>query len=126
MKLLAAGLLLSIAPVSAHHSFSADFDAKRPVRLAGTVSKVDWTNPHVGVYLDVRSPSGEIVRWMVEAASPNALLRKGLNKDSVTVGMPVVINGYQAKSGAHRANGLDIILPGGEKLLLRSDGSAPR
>jgi hypothetical protein len=62
---------------------------------------------------------------MVEAASPNALLRKGLNKDSVTVGMPVVINGYQAKSGAHRANGLDIILPGGKKLLLRSDGANP-
>jgi hypothetical protein len=63
---------------------------------------------------------------MVEAASPNALLRKGVYKNSVTVGMPVVIDGYQAKSGAHRASGLDIILPGGEKLLLRSDGSAPR
>jgi hypothetical protein len=125
LKLLAAGLLLSIAPVSAHHSFSADFDAKRPVRLEGTVSKVDWTNPHVGVYLDVTSLSGEIVRWMVEAASPNALLRKGVNKNSVTVGMLVVVDGYQAKSGAHRANGLDIILPGGKKLLLRSDGADP-
>jgi hypothetical protein len=87
---------------------------------------VDWTNPHVAVYLDVGSPSGEIVRWMVEAASPNALLRKGVNKNSVTVGMPVVIEGYQARSGAHRASGLDIVLPGGKKLLLRSDGADPR
>lgn len=126
MKVLAAGLFLSIAPVWAHHSFSADFDGKRPVRLEGTVAKVDWTNPHVGVYVDVRSPSGEIVRWMVEAASPNALLRKGVYKNSVIVGMPVVVDGYQAKSGAHRASGLDIILSGGKKLLLRSDGSDPR
>ena len=84
---------------------------------------MEWTNPHATIYVDIRKPGGEMIRWMVEAASPNALLRHGFTKSSVSVGMAVVIEGYQAKSGAHRASGLNLILPGGKKLLLRSDGS---
>ena len=115
-----------MAPAVAHHSFSADFDAKRPVRLEGVVSKVEGTNPHAAIFVDVRGPHGEAIRWMVETASPNALMRQGLTKDSVSAGMAVVFEGYQAKSGAHRASGLDVILRGGKKLLLRSDGADSR
>src|ERR1700733_2336389 len=102
---IAATLFLIVAPALAHHSFSADFDAKRPVRLEGVVVTVEWSNPHAAIYVNVSSPAGEVIHWMVEAASPNALLRRGFTKTSISVGMPVVIEGYKAKSGAHRASG---------------------
>jgi hypothetical protein len=120
---VAAGLFLMLGPGLAHHSFSADCDVMRPVRLEGAVVKLEWTNPHVAIYVDVKSQEGALTRWMIEAASPNALSRRGVTKVSIAVGMEVVIEGFQAKSGAHRASGTDIILPTGQKLLLRSDGS---
>jgi hypothetical protein len=123
LKVPAAALFLSIAPVSAHYSFSAEFDAKTLVRLEGAVAGVEWSKPHATIYVDIVNPGGEKIRWMVEAASPNALMRRGFTKNSVSVGMAILIEGYQAKSGAHRASGLDLILPGGKKLLLRSDGA---
>lgn len=122
----AACLLLSPAPLRAHHSFAADFDAKRPVRLEGVVTKVEWTNPHVQILMDVRGLDGKVVPWIIEAGSPNALLRRGFAKTSVSAGAQVIIEGYQAKSGSHWATGRDIILPGGQKLFLSSDGAGAR
>lgn len=123
---IAACLLLGVAPAWAHHSFAAEFDTKRPVRLEAVVTRVEWSNPHVEIFVEVRGPDGEATAWIVEAASPNALLRRGLMKTSVAEGAQVVIEGYQAKSGAHRAAGLDIILPGGQKLFLRADAAGTR
>src|ERR1700722_12398906 len=100
-------LLLATAPLWAHHSFSAEFDAQRPVRLDGVLVKLEWMNPHVEIYVAVPGPAGETTLWTVEAGSPNGLLRRGLSKTTAPDGIQVVIDGYQAKSGAHRANGTD-------------------
>jgi hypothetical protein len=119
----AAGLLLAAAPVSAHHAFAAEFDAKKPVHLEGVVSKVELINPHTWIHVDVKGPDGSVVMWMVEAGSPNVLLRRGFTKTSVPVGTQVVVDGYQSKDGSKRANGRDITLPGGKKLFLGSSGT---
>jgi hypothetical protein len=113
--------MLSTAPAWAHHSFSAEFDATRRVHLDGVVDRVEWANPHVVIYLDVKG-----VNWWIEAASPNALWRRGFSKNTVSRGTHVVIEGFQDKSGSQRANGLAIILPDGRRVLLNSDpGRAP-
>jgi Family of unknown function (DUF6152) len=115
-----AGLILAAVPAWAHHAFAAEFDAKRPVHLEGVVTKVELINPHSWVHVDVKGPDGTVVNWMVEAGSPNVLLRRGFNKTSVAVGTPVVVEGYQSKDGSLRANGRDISLPDGRKLFLGS------
>lgn len=115
-----------MAIASAHHSFAAEFDTKRPVRLKGVVIKFEWENPHVEILIDVQGVDGKVTPWMVEAASPNALLRRGFAKTTVAEGTTVNIDGYQAKSGAHRATGMDIILPGGQKLFLSADPTGVR
>jgi hypothetical protein len=115
-----AGLILAAVPAWAHHAFAAEFDAKRPVHLEGTVTKVELINPHSWVHIDVKNPDGTVTNWMVEAGSPNVLLRRGFNKTTVAVGTPVVVEGYQSKDGSLRANGRDISLPDGRKLFLGS------
>ena len=92
-----AALLMSVA--SAHHSFAAEFDAKRPVKLQGTVTKMEWINPHAWIYLDVKGTDGTVTNWMVEAGAPNALLRRGWTKASLLPGTEILIEGYQAKDG---------------------------
>jgi len=104
----------------AHHAFSAEFDSKKPVRLEGTVTKVELVNPHAFIHIDVKSPDGKVISWMVEGGSPNVLLRRGFTKNSVAEGTQVTIEGYQSKDGSFRANGKDITLPNGEKLFLGS------
>jgi hypothetical protein len=116
-------LLLGGVPVWAHHSFAAEFDAKRPVQLRGTVTKMEWTNPHVWIYLDVKSPDGKVVNWMIEAGGPNVLFRRGFNKDSLPVGTEILVTGFQAKDGANRANGKDVKFPDGQTLFLGSSGT---
>jgi len=119
----ATSLILATVPAWAHHAFAAEFDAKRPVHLEGVVTKVELINPHAWIHVDVKNPDGTVTSWMVEAGSPNVLLRRGLTKTSIAPGTPVVVEGYQSKDGSLRANGRDISLPDGRKLFLGSSGT---
>src|ERR1700741_1092375 len=103
----AIAVMVSGAPALAHHAFAAEFDAKKPVHLEGVVSKVELINPHAWIHVDVKETDGTTSSWMVEAGSPNVLLRRGFTKQSVAVGTPVVVDGYQSKDGSKRANGRD-------------------
>jgi len=123
------GVCLSLAaiPAIAHHAFSAEFDARRPVTLRGTVVKVEWINPHSWFHVDVKQPDGKVQRWMVEAGNPNNLFRRGWSKDVISPGMEIVIDGYQAKDASRRANGRDLTFADGRKLFMGSSGTgAPR
>ena len=110
-------------PVIAHHSFAAEFDAKKPVKLRGTVTKMEWINPHSWVHIEVKTPDGKVEQWMVEGGAPNALLRRGWNKNSLLPGTEIYVEGFQAKDGALRANGRDITFPDGKKLFVGSSGT---
>ena len=125
MKTAVAILLLAIAvrPAMAHHAFAAEFDAKKPVKLTGKVTKMEWINPHAWIHIDVKKPDGTVEEWMIEAGTPNTLLRRGFTKDSLKAGTEVVVDGYQSKDGSLRANGRDITLPNGQTLFL--GGSSP-
>ena len=124
MAAAAAFVALFAVQVSAHHSFAAEFDAKRPVKLRGTVVKMEWINPHSWIHIDVKDPAtGKVERWMVEGGAPNALLRRGWNKNSLTEGTEILVEGFQAKDGALRANGRDITFPDGKKLFVGSSGT---
>ena len=118
-----AAWMLAAVPAWAHHAFAAEFDAKRPVHLEGVVTKVELINPHAWIHVDVKADDGTVTSWMVEAGSPNVLLRRGFTKQSVAPGTAVVVEGYQSKDGSNRANGRDITLPNGQKLFLGSQGT---
>jgi hypothetical protein len=122
-----AGLLLLAAltatPVVAHHAFNAEFDAKRPVKFKGTVTKMVWVNPHAWIYVDVKKADGSVEEWMVEAGTPNTLLRRGLTRQSLPVGTEITVDGYQSKDGSLRANGRDLTLPNGQTLFIGSSGT---
>src|SRR5579862_6358533 len=120
---LGAGLLLAPVSAWAHHAFAAEFDANKPVKLKGTVAKVEFINPHSWIHMDVKDPDGKVTRWMVEGGSPNALFRRGVNKDALPPGTEILVDGYQAKDGSNRANGRDITFADGKKLFV--GGSNP-
>src|SRR6202040_1473114 len=117
------GLLVAATPTWAHHAFAAEFDSEKPVKLRGTVTKMEWINPHAWIHVDVKGDDGKVTNWMVECGTPNTLLRRGFTRDTVTPGMEIVVDGYRAKDGSSRANGRDVTFPDGRKLLLGSPGT---
>ena len=110
-------------PVSAHHAFAAEFDAERPVEFSGTVTKVEWINPHVWIHLDIKRDDGTIENWGFEGGTPNVLFRRGFTRESLLPGTDVMVDGYQAKDGTNRANGRDMTFGDGTKLFLGSSGT---
>ena len=121
-------LALATVPARAHHAFAAEFDADKPVRFEqATVFRVEWVNPHAWIHVEVPLPDGTVEEWAIEAGTPNALFRRGLTRTSLPIGTVIVIDGYQAKDGSHRANGRDLTLPDGRSLFVGSSGTgAPR
>ena len=125
--LVTLGLVVGNSTVLAHHAFSSEFDANRHVVFTGTVTKMMWVNPHAWIYMDVKKADGTTEEWMVEAGTPNTLLRRGLTRNSLPEGTEIVVDGYRAKNGTNRANGRDVTFPDGRKLFMGSSGiGAPK
>jgi hypothetical protein len=120
---LGVGIVMAGGAVRAHHAFTAEFDANQPIILKGVVSKAEWVNPHSWVYLDVKDDTGKTTTWAIECGAPNALLRRGWNKNSLPIGSAIVVDGYRAKNGSSTANAKDITFPDGKKLFMGSSGT---
>jgi hypothetical protein len=116
-------LLLAARPALAHHAFASEYDANKPIKFSGTVTKMEWVNPHAWIHVDVKKPDGTVEKWMIETGTPITLLRRGFTKASLQPGTEIVVDGYQSKDGSHRANGRDLTLPDGQTLFLGSSGT---
>jgi len=123
IALCAALGVLTTTPVSAHHAFAAEFDASKPIKLKGTVTKMEWINPHTWIHIDVKRPNGTIERWAIEGGPPNALFRRGFNRNSLPTGIEIVVEGFQAKDGSRKGNGRDVTFADGRRLFLGSSGT---
>ena len=126
LTILGAAMPLVVAltlPVSAHHSFSAEFDSSKQVTLAGEVVMMEWVNPHSWLHIDVKKPDGSVERWKIEGGSPSVLMRLGWNRNSLPAGTKVIVDGFMAKDGSPRANASGINFPDGRSLSLGQSGT---
>jgi hypothetical protein len=124
--ILLAGLTVASAvPAGAHHSFAAEFDAAKPIKLRGVVTAVKLINPHSWLYIDVKDADGKVVNWAIEGGTPNTLFRQGITKNTLPIGAEIVVDGYRSRDGLNRANGRDITFPDGKKVFFSGAGDAP-
>ena len=123
LVLAGVGLMCAAVPLRAHHAFAAEFDAQKPIKLEGTVAKVEWINPHAWIHIDVKRPDGKVEEWMIEGGTPNTLFRRGVTKNSLPIGTVIVVDGYQAKDGTLKGNGRDLTFKDGRKLFIGSTGT---
>jgi hypothetical protein len=121
----AFALFALTAPLLAHHSFAAEYDATKPVQMEGTITKVEWLNPHVYFYMDVRDATGKIVNWACEMGSPNALQRQGWNRNTLQIGMKVAFEGTLAKDGTPKTNARNVTVDGKRLGAASSEGVTP-
>jgi len=117
------GVLASPFAVWAHHAFAAEFDEKKPVKLEGQVTKMEWINPHSWIHIEVKDTGGKVTNWMIEGGSPNIMLRRGFTKNSLLPGTTIIVEGYLARNGSNKANGNSITFSDGRKLFV--GGSTP-
>ena len=125
MKVVAVSVALLTTPaarVSAHHSFAAEFDATKPITLTGTVTKIEMVNPHGWIYFDVKQPDGTVKNWAIEAVAPSTLAARGFKKNTIPIGLELVVTGYRAKDGSPTANGNSVKLPDGRELVVGAAG----
>jgi hypothetical protein len=126
LVLTIAILLLVPISVTAHHAFAAEFDRAKPVKVQGSVVKMEWTNPHIWIYVDMKDEKGAVTRWQCEGGSPNTLTRQGWSKDSLKQGDQVVIEGYRAKDGSNTCNSSSVTLADGKRLFAGSSLESQR